>query len=554
MMSRTISMILLCAIYATKIVSAQTSPASNNRTCPANEEFKDCGTACEPSCRNPNPEVCTEQCVVGCQCRSGFYRNEQNVCVSSCPGSSTTSSTSNRTCPANEEFKPCGTACEPSCRNPNPEVCTEQCVVGCQCRSGFYRNDQNVCVSSCPDSQTPPSTSNRTCPANEEFKPCGTACEPSCRRPNPGICTLQCVIGCQCKSGFYRNDENVCVANCSGTGGCGVNEERKQCGTACEPTCAQPNPPCTRQCVPDVCQCRQLYIRDSNNVCVPKASCPTEPVKPCSELNCPSGTRCELGRVICPFVPPCFTQQSRCVPTGSNPAPSVATASGGPTLPLCSQFNCVPNTRCLIRCQPDNDTYPTPPSTNSKVSSISSGITCANVRCRDGYECREGTVNCVRAPCPQPGPQCVPIDTPQRTCDNVRCPAGTECQQVPLNCLLPPCPQPPPQCVKVEQYNPCAATTCPVGSDCRVRQVVCVRAPCNPVAECVPQGPSQGKCGEFESFRDCASQCEPTCSNKNPTCNLSCAPGRCQCNIGFYRNSDGRCVTEADCDGNTNPY
>ncbi|KAK6049164.1 trypsin Inhibitor like cysteine rich domain protein [Cooperia oncophora] len=487
-------------------------------------------------------------------------------------------------------------------------------------------------------------------------------------------------------------------SNLIGPGGCGVNEERKSCGTACEPTCSQPNPirlffahlvtlaflkfsellistekasltiqlniQCTRQCVSNVCQCRRLYIRDSNNACVHVAACPTEPVKPCSELNCPRGTRCELGRIICPFVPPCFTQQTRCVPTNSPPAPPPAgqgprpalppTGQGlrptppatntdvvtvmsadrtpstvfellvlnlgrdasqrealpvklvlpmkntrrvalrvnhlvvilgrkfvpnnvswdvnadrdstvmlkmsvcltalvvGPTLPLCSSINCPPRTMCLIPCRPDNDSYATPPPSNLKVSN---GLTCANVRCRDGYVCRLETVNCVRAPCP-PRPICVPTESPPLTCDNVRCPAGTECQQVPLNCFVPPCPQPPPQCVKIEQYNPCAATTCPVGSDCVVRQVVCVRAPCNPVGECVPQSQPDRRCGQFESFQSCASNCEPSCSNRNPTCILSCAPPKCQCNTGFYRNDSGSCVTAADCDaaGNTNPY
>ncbi|VDO26289.1 unnamed protein product [Haemonchus placei] len=57
-------------------------------------------------------------------------------------------------------------------------------------------------------------TSRRTCAANEEFKDCGSACEPSCRNPRPRICSLECVVGCQCKSGFFRDDNNVCVREC----------------------------------------------------------------------------------------------------------------------------------------------------------------------------------------------------------------------------------------------------------------------------------------------------------------------------------------------------
>ncbi|EYC09384.1 hypothetical protein Y032_0060g3084 [Ancylostoma ceylanicum] len=37
---------------------------------------------------------------------------------------------------------------------------------------------------------------------------------------------------------------------------------------------------------------------------------------PCAATQCPEGFSCEEGRVICPFVPPCFTRPTRCVPHG----------------------------------------------------------------------------------------------------------------------------------------------------------------------------------------------------------------------------------------------
>ncbi|EYB92112.1 hypothetical protein Y032_0198g1640 [Ancylostoma ceylanicum] len=251
-------------------------------------------------------------------------------------------------CPANEQFNECGSACEPSCKNPKPEFCTEQCVIGCQCKPGFFRNDQKVCVAKCSE------TSQQQCKANEQFTDCGSACEPSCKNPKPEVCTLQCVVGCQCKPGFFRNDQNACVAKCpgGGAGTCGLNEERKQCGTACEPTCANPNPGCTKQCIIDVCQCKQGYIRDANKKCIPVEQCPKDRIIPCSEMNCPKGTVCELGRVICPFVPPCFTRQTKCVP-------------------------------------------------------LTPEETCATKKCPPGTVCEQETIFCIRAPCPQPKPQCV---------------------------------------------------------------------------------------------------------------------------------------------------
>ncbi|KHJ97652.1 trypsin Inhibitor like cysteine rich domain protein [Oesophagostomum dentatum] len=54
--------------------------------CPPNEEFRECGTACEPKCNVPESPICTMQCIVNvCQCKPGFKRGP-NGCVSPGPG------------------------------------------------------------------------------------------------------------------------------------------------------------------------------------------------------------------------------------------------------------------------------------------------------------------------------------------------------------------------------------------------------------------------------------------------------------------------------------
>ncbi|KHJ77409.1 trypsin Inhibitor like cysteine rich domain protein [Oesophagostomum dentatum] len=153
---------------------------------------------------------------------------------------------------------------------------------------------------------------------------------------------------------LYENSfHGLCIRERSFVGKekCGENEERKKCGTACERSCSNPSPVCTKQCILNVCQCKPGYTRDdATNKCISYDSCPKDRVIPCSEMNCPKGTRCELGRVICPFVPPCFTRQTICV----------------------------------------------------------SSETCKTKKCPPGTECQQETINCFVAPCPQPEPQCVP--------------------------------------------------------------------------------------------------------------------------------------------------
>jgi len=102
--------------------------------CQPNEVFKDCASACEPTCSTPNP-ICIQICKPGkCQCKPNYFRYlGRCITEKECPAG--------KPCPKNEEFKQCGTACEPSCKVPNPQICTEQCILNvCQCKPGFVRN------------------------------------------------------------------------------------------------------------------------------------------------------------------------------------------------------------------------------------------------------------------------------------------------------------------------------------------------------------------------------------------------------------------------------
>ena len=38
--------------------------------------FTTCGTACPPTCSEPGPVPCTNDCIVGCQCPSGTVLDE----------------------------------------------------------------------------------------------------------------------------------------------------------------------------------------------------------------------------------------------------------------------------------------------------------------------------------------------------------------------------------------------------------------------------------------------------------------------------------------------
>uniref|UniRef100_A0A8R1HPW3 TIL domain-containing protein n=1 Tax=Caenorhabditis japonica TaxID=281687 RepID=A0A8R1HPW3_CAEJA len=142
----TLSFILLLSFIP---VQPQSDVLFKRHRCSRNEELKECGTACEPTCSNPSP-ICTLQCIPNvCQCSTGFLRHSvTGKCVrqNRCPSETTTSSPAAQSCRANETFTECGSACEPSCTSSEARMCTLQCIVDvCQCSQGFVRGP-NGCV------------------------------------------------------------------------------------------------------------------------------------------------------------------------------------------------------------------------------------------------------------------------------------------------------------------------------------------------------------------------------------------------------------------------
>lgn len=91
---------------------------------------------------------------MGCFCKSGYVRKSNatgSPCIKreKCKKKETTPK-----CKKNEEYLKCGSACVESC-NYVPKICTEQCVPGCFCKSGFVRKSKatgSTCINrkKCP--------------------------------------------------------------------------------------------------------------------------------------------------------------------------------------------------------------------------------------------------------------------------------------------------------------------------------------------------------------------------------------------------------------------
>ncbi|CAG4982176.1 unnamed protein product [Colias eurytheme] len=172
-------------------------------------------------------------------------------------------------CPTNEEYLLCGSACPFNCTDPKgPVSCFDDCVEGCFCKAGFLRHDNGTCV----NADACMNGNKTTCGDNEEFLSCG--CQATCANPEPEHCG--CSVGCFCKSGFVRDEaKNACVKldNCSVEQCFNQNEVYDICQAACEPTCDDPEPICSKVCTAG-CVCAPGLFRDGNGTCISVDKCP----------------------------------------------------------------------------------------------------------------------------------------------------------------------------------------------------------------------------------------------------------------------------------------
>lgn len=166
------------------------SECDSEEKCPPGSIFNECGSACQPTCQNPNSsDVCTEQCVPTCECEDKcMVINEVNgqcTNIKQCPTD---------TCSANETWNDCATAttCEKTCQNENaaikcPKVDNKICVSRCECNKGFIRDGESgKCIKplECP--------------------------EPTCESNKVWVSCIDCVHECGSPSMCFKYAEGMC--------------------------------------------------------------------------------------------------------------------------------------------------------------------------------------------------------------------------------------------------------------------------------------------------------------------------------------------------------
>ncbi|XP_015793763.1 von Willebrand factor-like [Tetranychus urticae] len=243
------------------------------------------------------------------------------------PHSSDSGSASTGFTNTSKVFTDCGSLCPPTCAKPKPGICATVCVEGCFCPKGTIENAAGKCVKQCSKSKV--------------FNSCGSPCPPTCANPNPGFCGTACVRGCFCPKGTLENAYGECVEQCSSNGPASYDYIPKvysTCGSACPPTCANPNPICSQQCV-EGCFCPKGTIEDASGKCVKQCS-KSKVYNECGSLCPPTCANPKPGPCAAVCVKGCFCPKGtfenaagecveQCLTNGSSSSGSGSSASSG---------------------------------------------------------------------------------------------------------------------------------------------------------------------------------------------------------------------------------
>ncbi|XP_062513326.1 von Willebrand factor-like isoform X2 [Corticium candelabrum] len=219
-------------------------PVLHPLLCPNGKEYRECGTACPPTCQK-GPLRCTLQCVRGCFCPHGLVEhNGQCIKPSKCLRQETPCDQlrSNQTTTCNGLIGCFVTSCEPDGSFSSQQCHPSTGYCWCVDDSGnkLEGTDTAPYLVSMLDCTKPvvavPTPANATptpsppiCPMNKTFG-CGSACPLTCSYPSVRVCTRECVFDCNCPRGLLDAGD-VCVTgnSCSGlSSGCELVKGKKE--------------------------------------------------------------------------------------------------------------------------------------------------------------------------------------------------------------------------------------------------------------------------------------------------------------------------------------
>nr|XP_034824830.1 zonadhesin-like [Maniola hyperantus] len=543
--------------------------------CPLNcfgeNEIRGCGLNCPPqTCESIGREYrCppqTKECRIECRCKEGFFRNKIGECISKedCLN-----------CTGPNEYFSCGGACDNVCATlanqsqANCPIVNIVCNPKCYCEEGYARDSNNTCVliSECPQP---------ICGKNEVFDECPATCPPrtcdalgrayKCAAPpTPG--DPECEPGCRCADGYYRNKQGICVLeseclNCFG------QNEMVGCENTCSPqTCEsigkKYNCPLQLAVCRLECRCKKDFLRNKIGQCISKEDClkctgPNEYFScggacdnVCSTLANQSQANCPIINVVCN--PKCYCEEgyardsnNTCVLISECPQPKPVVCGADEVFDSCVNGGC------------------------GRWNCSQPGIICIDLiegGCREGCRCKNGLLRtddgiCIPAKqCPNSVLACkmfrsfstiiifvcvtrtvfalskhkshcgqheVLSSCANRVCDYQKCSEVGE----PIECIRMSHRHCKRGCVCRQNYLRADNGTCILASQCP-NALKCPK-PNEYYDACPPQCPSR-TCGVMDNRTACPEPLEVG--------DPRCPPGSCRCNVGFYRDSDGSCVT-----------
>nr|QZP43462.1 zonadhesin-like protein 1 [Pseudoips prasinana] len=440
-------------------------------------------------------------------------------------------------CPKNEIYEVCLSCPARNCGVniaavsclPTPNPGDPDCTPGCRCRDFYLRDGTGKCI---PEEQCPP-----VCGKHEVYSNCTNGgrgpyyCSDVGYSTDSVIDPRYCTEGCVCKNGYVRDDDNNCIpiSNCPSCGG-DPNAE-SGCGTYCGQLCTDYNigaVACSDVCNENGCACRKGYVYDQIvGKCVLPDDCSSPQCKKQHQVYDPCLQSCP-PRTCESIGKIYFCPRSR---TGNECVGGCRCKNGYYTNSI---GECISEKNCL-KCNGPNEYYSCGGACDNVCETLSqqnqTHCPIVNVKCNPMCYCNKGyarNASNICIPINQcPKPQCG-VNEIYEECPDALC-TPQYCSELGFP---QPCPDIPDRCPG------------PPGCVCANGYVRNKKGRCIPKANC----PSCG--GDPNAVSGCG-VCQKRCSNYNKgpiPCPRICLINACNCRKGFVLDDNtGKCVRPEKC-------